>query len=200
MGWTDSFFVAKELVDHEFPGVGTVKVPVYENWGELVDFPAEEDPVAIALGAEYTTYPYRGHAVCVADFDRDGVVEIAVQNGGTLLWGGDIGSREPNRLFQVHLPQPGHWLAVQPYGDGLTVSRDAIGTRMKVTAATPDGGTRVVHLTLKGGNSFSAMNGFELFFGLGDATAVTELQVLWPDGEVDRLTDVGLDQRIEVRR
>ena len=55
-----------------------------------------------------------------------------------------------------------------------------------------------LHQTMRGGNAFSASNGFELFLGLGDAVAVTRLEVLFTDGTMRVLEDVAMDQRIAV--
>lgn len=198
-GTANQLFVARELVEVEYPGVGTVTVPVFDNWSDLVDFPAEEDPRALALGVEYPPYPYRGHGTCVADFDRDGIVEIAVSQGGSFLWGG-TSSQEPDRLFQLHLPEKNHWVAVHPVGDGETVSRDAIGTRVAAFALDADGNERAVRSTLRMGNAFSANNGFEVFLGLGQAERLDRIEVLFPDGELVVLDDPAMDQVLTVER
>ena len=198
-GQANQLFVARELVEHEFPGVGKLMVPVFDNWTDLIDFPAEQDPAAIAAGIEYPAYPYRGHGTCVADFDQDGVLEIAVQEGGTYLWGGEI-SREPNRLFQLRMPEKQSWLSVRPEGDGVHVSRDGIGTKLAVTAANAAGEEWTVHKKLYGGVGFSASTGFDIFVGLKDAIDIVSVDILWPDGFEQTMTDVELDQRIVVRR
>ena len=41
---------------------------------------------------------------------------------------------------------------------------------------------RLHHQPQTGQSCFSAQNGFELQFGLGDAIAVDRLEVYWPDG------------------
>lgn len=198
-GQADQLFVARELVDHEFPGVGTLKVPVFDNWTDLVDFPAEQDPDALAAGVEYPAYPYRTHGTCVADFDSDGLVEIAVMEGGTYLWGGEI-SREPNRLFQIRMPVKPRWLAVHPEGNGTDVSRDAIGTKISVTVVNAAGDEWTVFNKLYGGVGFSSSSGFDVSFGLKDAVDIVSVDVLWPDGERTSVDDVALDQRIVVQR
>lgn len=198
-GEPSQLFVAKKLVPQELPGIGVIDVPLYENWTDLIDYPAEEDPATLALGVQYPPYPYRTHGVCVADFDLDGRVEIAVQNGGTYLWGGEI-SREPNRLYRLTMPEPQGWLSVHPVGDGQSVSLDAIGTRLRAVLETPSGEARSVYGTLYGGNAFSASNGFDVYLGLGDAVAIERLEITWPDGRVDTLDDVSMNQRIVVER
>lgn len=198
-GMNNQLFVAKELVDVDYPGIGTVKVPVFENWTDLIDFPAEEDPAAIALGIEYPPFPYRGHGTCVADFDRDGVLEMAVQEGGTFLWGGTI-SQEPDRLFQLQLPQKNHWISIHPVGDGTRVSLDAIGTRIAAYWLDADGDEHAVHNTLRMGNGFGANNGFEVFLGLGQAVSLDRVEVLFPDGELVVLDEPAMDQVLTVQR
>jgi hypothetical protein len=198
-GQENQLFIARELVDVEFPGVGTMKVPVFDNWTDLIAFPPEEDPAAIAAGIEYPAYPYRGHGTCVADFNQDGNLDIAVQEGGTYLWGGEI-SREPNRLFQLYQPEAHSWIAIRPNGDGINVSRDGIGTKVVVTTLDAEGNESTFHKKLYGGNGFSGSLGMDIYVGLGDATEIVSVDLLWPDGTEVTLEDVELDERIVVQR
>ena len=159
----------------------TFVVPKYVNASDWIDAPAPEDPDADWV---IPPYPYRTHGTCIVDFDQDGVPELAVTNGGATGWPDVV--QEPNRLFQFTFAEPRRWLRVELEGDGVRVNRSAIGTRVTVTVHRDTDQTEWIHRQwLHGGNGFSATSDLALFFGLGDATRVSEVEVAWPDGTVD---------------
>ncbi len=188
-GNRDQWFVARELIEVELEGVGVVVVPIYEDRSDLVDFPA-----AVSEGPPdaYPPYPYRTHAVCIADIDRDGFVDIAVTNGGMFLIGGDA-AKEPNRLFQVVVEPRPHFIRARMVGDDF-------GARVTVRAVDAAGEDFQVvrfHWSREG---FGASNGPELFFGLRDAVGKVEVEVRWSDGTIEDLGSVQLDSDLIVTR
>jgi hypothetical protein len=72
------------------------------------------------------------------------------------------------------------------------VQRDALGARVTVTA----GGRRQVKERQSGG-SYLSTHDPRLHFGLGKAT-LADVEILWPDGQVQRLERVAADQILEV--
>jgi hypothetical protein len=155
--------------------------PHFSDQTDLIDFPAPEFP-----GMTYPPYPYRTHGITFVDVDNDGSLEAAVTNGGPAARPDLV--REPNRLFKFIPRTPSTWLKVRPVGDGLRVSEDAVGTRFALTVHNDLGDTWTVHRTLFGGSCFSAHNGFEVHFGLGDATGIDRLEISWPDGQTQTQT------------
>jgi len=121
-----------------------------------------------------------GRAVAVADFDRDGQVDLLVQNfenSVALLMGRDA---------------PGHWLHLKL--EGTEGNRDAAGA--VVTIETENGRqTRQVAR----GNAFLACSSPVLHFGLGTAKTVKRVEVRWPGGHRQTLTNVEANQRLELR-
>ena len=77
---------------------------------------------------------------------------------------------------------------VRLVGDGVSVNRDAIGSRIELVFDLADGSSRSLHRTQRGANCFSAENGRSIYFGLGrgstdeEAGTPTELRVTWPNG------------------
>lgn len=132
--------------------------------------------VGVTLGM--TTGNARGSAV--ADYDGDGDLDLAVVNQGGGL-----------QLFRNETASSGHWLQIQLRGAPRNV--DAIGT---VVEATVDGVTR--RRQVKGGSSAHSQDHLVVHFGLGEATAVDSLRVLWPSGSILELTDVAVDQRLRL--
>jgi hypothetical protein len=77
---------------------------------------------------------------------------------------------------------------------------DGIGARLELVLRREDGSTYSLHRTLFGGSCFSAQNGFDVYFGLGEAVAIDTLVVRWPDGHRSEHTELSMDSAIVVHR
>ncbi|MEQ1501232.1 MAG: FG-GAP-like repeat-containing protein [Myxococcota bacterium] len=195
-GYPDGLFVTAGLDEVDLGGeAGVLLVPRFENAQPLIDQPAEEDP---ASGLSWPPYPYRTHALCVADFDLDGFPELYVMHGGMSLVGGN-GAREPNQLFRFTYRVPPHHLSVALHGDGVTVPWTPVGARIAVTARRGDL-TWVVRDTFKTVEGFAAQHGEVRWLGLADAESIDRVEIAWPDGTVTVREDAAIDGTIEVWR
>jgi hypothetical protein len=135
------------------------------------------------IDVAYLTHSNRiedGRGVAVADFDRDGRLDLLLQNldkPAVLLMGrGDAG----------------HWLQVAL--EGSRGNRDALGA---VVTARVDGSTQVRQVAA--GSGFLASSSRILHFGLGDAKRVDALEIRWPSGRTQVLDDIAADQRLQVK-
>jgi cytochrome c peroxidase len=112
--------------------------------------------------------PGKSIGVSVADFDRDGYLDLIVGNFD-----------EGYRLYRNTLGDSalgGNWFALNLSGDG-PVNRDAVGARVFLTGSDDLVQMRqVTNSTGLGGNS-----ALELHFGLGTAE-VESVRVVWLDG------------------
>ena len=88
--------------------------PHYVNRTDLVDFPAPENPES-----QYPPYPYRTHGISLVDVDDDGILEIAVANGGPARSPSRV--REPNRLFKFNWAPAFNFFKVHAVGDRKSV-------------------------------------------------------------------------------
>ena len=133
----------------------------------------------------------KGHGVAVGDLDNDGDQDIYAVIGGAYT--GDIFQ---NVLFE----NPGHghrWITLLL--EGTQANRSAIGARVEVQVET-SGGTRSIHRTVSSGASFGASS-LQQEIGLGQATAIREIAVIWPgEDAVQRFADVPLDRAYRVRQ
>ena len=105
----------------------------------------------------------RSRGAALADFDADGLLDIAVMN-----------RRAPMELYRNVSTDTGTWLKValsQPGGN-----RDAIGAQITVTT---EFGTQTIQHVIGGGHAGGQL--LARHFGLGVAEAA-ELTVRWPDG------------------
>jgi hypothetical protein len=176
-------------------GVGEVVVPTYARWSALID---TESPGRVERHDEGVHYPYRSHGAAFADFDGDGLYELAVHNGGPAWLDPEV-AREPNRLFRFRFDTPPHHLRVELVGDGDEVARDAIGARVRATVRDPDGSTREVFATRRSATGFGAQNDPDVFLGLGSAEQVEQLVVRWPGGREQVVAGpFAVDQRLTV--
>src|SRR5690606_12239830 len=72
-------------------------------------------------------------------------------------------------------------------------NREAIGARVRATT-----GAVTQMRELRAGSNFESQDPAEAHFGLGDADAVDELRVTWPDGTETTLADVAGDASLVV--
>jgi enediyne biosynthesis protein E4 len=123
---------------------------------------------------------YRGLAV--ADYDRDGDPDVLVsQNAGSPLLLRD----ETNGA---------HWLQVRL--QAAKGNRDAIGARLRLTAAGQPG---VQTRWIRSGSTYGSSSAPIAYFGLGPATTVERLEIRWPSGATQTLTNVRADQVLTVK-
>lgn len=126
----------------------------------------------------------KGHSVAFNDFDRDGDQDIYAVMGGAVE-----GDPFPNVLFE----NPGHghhWITLDLVG--RTANRSALGARLSLSVRRPDGTTRTLHRTVRTGGSFGAQS-TQQEIGLGTATRIDTLRVVWPDSARTTQTFTGLD-------
>lgn len=120
-----------------------------------------------------------GRGVAVADFDKDGRLDLLIQNldrPAVLL----MGRGEAGNFLSVEL-------------EGTRSNRDALGA---VVTARVAGHTQVRQV--KAGSGFISSSSPILHFGLGDATSVESLEIRWPSGELQLLTEVTANQRLRL--
>ena len=121
-----------------------------------------------------------GRAVALADFDRDGQVDVLLQ------------SFQSDVVLLMGRDAPGHWLQVEL--EGVESNRDAVGA---VVAIETTSGRQTRQVTL--GNAFLSCSSPVLHFGLGDASTVNHIEVRWPSGRRQSVTGVEADQRLSLR-
>ncbi|MGA0867785.1 MAG: CRTAC1 family protein [Planctomycetota bacterium] len=112
----------------------------------------------------------KGHAVAFADFDSDGDLDVFEQMGGALRGDGFRDALYENPGFGSA------WIELELVGRGL--NRSAIGARVRIDVAGPDG-PRTLHREVGSGGSFGA-NPLRMHVGLGSATDVQAVEIRWP--------------------
>ena len=87
-----------------------------------------------------------------------------------------------------------------PFVDGHQESIPPVTNELGIGAVVrlklPDG---IAWKQVKSGSSYCSQNELPLTFGLGKLDKVSSLEVVWPSGTVDRLTNIAANQTIIVK-
>jgi hypothetical protein len=75
------------------------------------------------------------------------------------------------------------------------LKRNAIGARVTITV----GGQRY-HRVIMRAYSYQSSNDPRVHFGLGAATSVSEISIVWPDGTRERFPGVDADQIVTLEK
>ncbi len=129
----------------------------------------------------------RGQSVTVADYDRDGFLDLFVTNGR----GAYPFSEGPDQLFR-NRGNSNNWLQIDL--EGSVSNRDGIGA--KVLVVTPDGKTQARENG--GGIHWAQQDQKRIHFGLAQNDSIVELTVFWPSGIVQRLRNVAVNQVLRI--
>ena len=116
-----------------------------------------------------------GRGLAVADFDNDGNLDVAISNVG----------QAP--ILLKNQGAGGNWITLK--ATGTKSNRFGLGAR--VTVETADG-TQVREIN--GVSSYESANDVRLHVGLGTTRRVRRIEVLWPSGAKQVLTDVPANQ------
>ena len=116
----------------------------------------------------------KGHGIAFGDLDRDGDQDIYAVMGGA--YEGDVFR---DALFEnPGSTDPASWITLTLRGNAANSS--AIGARVRLQVAHSDDTTRQIYRTVSTGGSFGSSS-LQLEVGLGDATSIEELEIVWPD-------------------
>jgi hypothetical protein len=173
-GWLDLFHVNgwrafEEPIADEFAH-DAARLFVNRSDGTFAERAAE-------LGAADTA---QGRGVVAFDYDRDGDLDLFIANNGG-----------PPRLLRNDGGNAANHLGVVLRGP--PPNTQAIGARITVTA-----GGRTQLRELRAGSNFVSQDPSEAHFGLGDATVVDELRVVWPNGTETIQRDVAVNQMVTI--
>ena len=173
-GWLDLIMVN----GHVYPQVDQANIGIYFREPSLlfhnpryVTFRDISDQVGAALKV-----PRVGRGLAIGDLFNDGVQEVVVEN----LDG------EPTILRPKGGPR-NHWISFELAG--TKSNRMALNARVKIIAGDLNQTDEV-----RSGGSYLSQNDVRLHFGLGAHTNAEKVQVSWPSGGTDILTNVEADK------
>jgi hypothetical protein len=123
-----------------------------------------------------------GRGLAFGDVDNDGDIDLLANNCG-----------ERARLFRNDFLAKGHWLLIQAIDPAL--KRDAYGAKLTVTT----GGKNLTRW-VNPGYSYLSSSDPRVHFGLGSATSVDRIEILWPDGTRENFPAAKADQILTLRK
>lgn len=126
--------------------------------------------------------PAVSRALACGDLDNDGGLDLLV----TALAG-------PARLFRNVAPVRGNWLLVRAIDPAL--KRDAYGAEITVSA----GGKKFVRW-INPSSSYLSSHDPRAHFGLGGASAISGIDVIWPDGAEESFAGAAANQLLVLRK
>jgi enediyne biosynthesis protein E4 len=137
---------------------------------------------AITSEAGFTSEPpsrHRGSAV--GDLNGDGRLDVVV-----------TAIHAPAEIWMNHSPGANHWLEFKL--QGTRSNRDGIGARIKLVSRS---GTQYNHMTTSSGYASSSAG--PVHFGLGADSSATMVEIRWPSGVVQQLSQVTADRVVSVQ-
>lgn len=166
----------------------------------------------VTAGSGFDSFGGQSIEWCTHDFNNDGYLDIL--GGGAMMYGdgamhftqdntapgnNGVGDLNADGFLDIvawsgafiNNGNDNHWLKVSTVG---TVSNtDGIGAVVRITSALGDQMRQV-----KSGDAFSTMSSLNSYFGLGQDESVDQLEVHWPSGIVDVLTDIPVNSAVTV--
>lgn len=130
----------------------------------------------------------RCHGIVFGDYDRDGDLDIYLNNGGpSFTPKNNPDTIQGNSMLRNDGP-PMPWMAVTL--EGTLSNRDGIGA--KLVATTSDG--RQLHRIHRSANGFCNTNPAEVWFGPGAGETITAIEIIWPSGIVQHISSPAMSQ------
>jgi hypothetical protein len=176
-GWKDLFVSRGDVLSRPMPGtVVEQHNTVFRNLGASGKWEALCEEAGFGAAP-----PKRHRGLAFGDFDGDGRMDTVV----TALAG-------PAELWMNRSPESGHWLSVAL--EGTASNRDGIGARIKLVTK---GLTQYNHMTTSVGYASSSYG--PVHFGLGQDDTAALIEIRWPSGTVQTLTNVRADRVLSVK-
>ena len=176
-GWLDilvangAVFVIKALADAKDPHPLKERKSLYRNLGN-----GRFTEVSSRAGAVFQLTEV-GRGAAFGDLDNDGDMDVVVTNNGG-----------PVRLLLNNVGNRNHWLGLRWVGG--SPPRDALGARVGVfRRAGPPLWRRA-----RTDGSYASAQDPRVLVGLGAATVVPRVQVIWPNGSVEEWTNLSADR------
>jgi hypothetical protein len=125
--------------------------------------------------------PQVSRGLAVGDLFNDGHLEVVIEN----LEG------EP-MILRVESESRNHWISFEL--EGTKTNRLALNARLKATS-----GDLVQEGEILSGGSYLSQNDLRIHFGLGNHEKVDKLEIFWPSGKIETLTNLAADRFYNVR-
>jgi hypothetical protein len=137
------------------------------------------DYVGAALGAAFNQ-PMVARGAAHGDFDRDGDLDIVMTN-----------NHGPAKLLRNEGGSRNNWVSIKAVG--TKSNRSALGAIVRVHSASGRQWS-----TIRSGSSYCSQSDLAQTFGLGKDKQVQAIEIEWPSGVRDRVTNVAANQFLTI--
>jgi enediyne biosynthesis protein E4 len=153
---------------------------LFHNRGAVAKNEPQFEEVSAKLAA--LSKPMVGRGLATGDYDNDGKVDLLI-----------VDSEGEPLLLHNETPTQGHWVGLAL--EGSKSNRSGYGARVTLEA----GGQKLVR-DCRADGSYLSSSDSRVHFGLGAAAKVDKLEIRWPNGQTETLTDCALDAYTKVRQ
>lgn len=171
-GWLDLIAVN----GHVYPQVDKAKVGIYFREPSLLFLNRRDGTFRDVNGqaGEALKVPRSGRGLAIGDLFNDGRQEVVVEN----LEGEPV-------ILRPEGDTGNHWVGFELVGSGG--DKLALNSRVKVVAGFPQTDE------VRSSGSYLSQNDLPLHFGLGDHRRADKVEISWPSGHTETLTNVPAD-------
>jgi len=181
VGWSSSF------LDYDNDG----DVDIYKSNGELKHLYGQEDQMFENLGngkfkdvsVELSSYFQEenvGRGACLGDYDNDGDIDIFIMNIDNHC-----------KFIRNNKGNQSNWITLDL--KGTTSNRDAIGAMVTVVA-----GENSQVAQKKSTTGYLSQGDSRMHFGLAQSEKVDRIEIKWPSGKIQELTDIQPNQILTI--
>lgn len=175
----------------------------------------EEAFTNITLGSGWDTNSITNRDYVAYDFDNNGFIDV-MSGGNKIMFNqgnnifsaanypagfslGPIGDLNNDGFLDITnesnihraVPNGNNWVKI--ILQGIQSNRNGIGARVEIYGAW---GKQI--RDVRSGEGFEFMSTLNTHFGIGTATAITEIKIIWPSGTVDVISNPSPNQTINV--
>jgi hypothetical protein len=129
---------------------------------------------------------FDGRGVAFADYDNDGDMDFVVTGG----FRSGV-SNDATEFWRNDSSNTNHWITLKL--EGVQSNRSAFGARIEVTTDI-----RTTMKFVSSGEGRGSFNSLPVEFGLGQATEIQKIDIFWPSGITQTITNPAMDQILEV--
>ena len=131
----------------------------------------------------------QGRSMVCFDHDNDGDIDILISNN-------DVGDN--SLIFYENVSTSGNFLKIDLRIKGKNTY--ALGARVYLTVINDKGEYTQQMREVNINSNFTSQTPSQLHFGVNRADNIAEVKIVWPNGDIELLTDVAVNQSLIIEK